>query len=183
MPREHCADQTRPNWKPHSWDKPSLQPETRSSLEILRASRQIYEEVSHMLYNRSLKIEIDPHNTRWVTKYLAANAWHFRHVDFARFRSVEREIFAPDRRDPGQLLFTTQLVLDLPCWHVGCNEVLDARFEGYQSFAHQALLNASSFENSSKCLTEIDIVVAQPGQASWHHGDLTQKSCNGGFSK
>lgn len=95
MPREHCPDQTRPNWKPHSWDKPSL-----------RASRQIYEEISHMLYNRSLKIEIDPHNTRWVTKYLTANAWHFRHVDCARFRRAEIEISAPDRRDPGQLLLT-----------------------------------------------------------------------------
>ena len=64
-------------------------------------------------------------------------------------------------------------------WHVGRNEVLDARFEGYQSFAHQALLIASSFENNSKCMAEIDLVVAQPGRASSHHGDLSQKSCNG----
>lgn len=106
MPREHCPAQTRPNWNPHSWDKPSLQPEMRFSLAILRAIRQIYQEISHMLYNRSLKIEIDPPNTRWVTKYLTANAWHFRHVDFARFRRVEIEISTPDRRDPGQLLLT-----------------------------------------------------------------------------
>lgn len=173
LPRNSCMDQERENWKPYICPD---QPEKRSSLAILRASRLIYEEISHMLYNRCLTLQIDPHNTRWVTKHFTANAWHFRHVDFARFKRVEIEIFAPDRRDPGQLLLTRQLIFDLLCCLSGHNQVLDAKFEGYRSFAHQALLNAPSSENNLKRLTELDIVVVQDGEASWNHENLTQKS-------
>lgn len=67
--------------------------------------------------------------------------------------------------------------MDLLCWLVGHNEVLDAKFEGFQSFAHEGLLNAPSSEHNFKLLTEIDIVV-QHGEASWNHGNLTLMSCD-----
>jgi hypothetical protein len=67
----------------------------------------------------------------------------FRHVDFASFRKIKVNIYAPDRKDPGQLLRIREQLLNLVCMLAGLQCVLrDDFIGGDKSQTPQILLNS-----------------------------------------